>query len=102
MGWGLSFEKQQNPFLSSLSCGCIKSSSLRKKKKMDRLAPKLQARQYKKYKECNNLHKRYYTDPVLATIMGRPTTSRPVAVKQFGTYIKRPNCRSLKWKDYFA
>ena len=33
MGRGLSFEKQQNPFLSSLSRGCIKLSSLRKKKK---------------------------------------------------------------------
>ena len=31
MGRGLSFEKQQNPFLSSLNRGCIKLSSLRKK-----------------------------------------------------------------------
>jgi hypothetical protein len=33
MGRGLSFEKQQNPLLSSLNRGCIKLSSLRKKTK---------------------------------------------------------------------
>ena len=37
----------------------------------------------------NNLHKKFCVDPVLQAIIGRPTSSRPEAVKLIWAYIKK-------------
>jgi chromatin remodeling complex protein RSC6 len=38
-----------------------------------------------------NLHRRIYVDEVMRAIIGRPTTTRPEAVRLIWNYIKRHN-----------
>ena len=38
-----------------------------------------------------NLHRRFYVDEVMRAIIGRPTTTRPEAVRLIWNYIKRHN-----------